>query len=125
MTPTRRLDEDTVARAAHAVAGAFGFSLGLLLGRSRAGRLPEARFALYRLLREADARATLHDIGRLLRRDHGAILHGLRRADALASAYRDYAERLAAARDIFAGTARAEPVSIPRHTTPAKRFPWL
>ena len=125
MTSSRRLDEDTVARAAHAVAGAFGFSLGLLLGRSRAGRLPEARFALYRLLREADARATLHDIGRALRRDHGAILHGLRRSRELASAYRDYAERLAAARELFASTAHAEPVRIPRHIPPAKRFPWL
>ena len=113
MTSRRRLDEVTVARAAKAVADAFGESPERLRGRSRSGRLPEARFALYVLLQEADANATQSSIGRLLGRDHATIAAGLRRSRELASTYLDYAERLAASRSLFAG-----------HARPA-RWPWL
>lgn len=121
MSPARRLDEVLVDRAAKAVADAFGESPGRLRGRSRSGRLPEARFALYTLLREFDDTATLSAIGRLLGRDHATIAAGLRRSRDLASAYLDYAERLTAARAIFSECSPAEQSLTP----PAKRFPWL
>ena len=113
MTSRRRLDDTLVERAAKAVADAFGESPERLRGRSRDGRLPEARFALYTLLREVGDTATLSAIGRLLGRDHATIAAGLLRSRELASTYLDYAERLAASRALFAGRAR-----------PA-RWPWL
>lgn len=115
MSAIRRLDRFVVDRATQAVADAFGVSPQRLLGRRRDSLLPEARFALFTLLRESGDDATYSAIGRLLGLDHATISHGVARARDLAGAYRDYAEKLAAARAGFTGTK-------PRSS---KRFPWL
>lgn len=78
-----------------AVAREFSTTRAELLGESRRARVVLPRFVLIALAHRVLGYA-LARIGRLIGRDHTAVLHGLRSIEARADADPDFAARLAA-----------------------------
>lgn len=65
----------------------------LLLSPNRSGLVAETRFIIIHLLRKHTP-ASLQSIGRVLKRDHRAILNGERRALSLIESYADFARQV-------------------------------
>ena len=118
-TACTKLTEEDVAKAAVAVAKAFGVSTEDLRGSRRHAPTAEARFAFHFLLHE-ETGASSTAIGALLGRSYSTVLWGAVRARELASAYPRYATRLSEAREAFTG--RPVPTVA---TTARKAWPWL
>jgi len=80
-----------------AVARAFDVPAFALYGRERTARVSEARFACYLLLRQ---RGLSHNEVAAItgRKDHGSVLHGLKRADWMQTHEPAFGDQLAAAR---------------------------
>lgn len=91
----------TIARAAYAVAEAFGVPAIDILGKSTVRSVTPARYALFTLLAD-DPKRNVSDVARLLDRNNGTVLHGFHRALALAKTDKDYAAKLAKARELHA-----------------------
>lgn len=98
------MKSDSIERAFRAVSAAFSIPAVELAGRRRDWPVAEARFALYTLLADDPSRLAA-DVARMLSRDHGTILHGLKRARALADTDKAYAAKLAKARELNAASA--------------------
>ena len=63
------------------VADGFGFHVDEIISQCRELPVTEARFAFYHLARR-DLKMPQKVIGRLIKRDHGSVKHGVNRADA-------------------------------------------
>lgn len=87
-------------RAIRATATAFGVPERQLASRCRYQSVCEARFVLFTLLAD-DSSFRIADIARMLGRDHGTILHGLRRAVELAAMDKRYAAKMAKAAELY------------------------
>ena len=78
--PRRRI-QASVRQVQEAVADYYGFSLGELLGRSRARQLTAPRHLAMYLAKEITA-ASLPALGEAFRRDHTTVLYALRKVSA-------------------------------------------
>jgi chromosomal replication initiation ATPase DnaA len=94
MTTAHSLAPATFARA---VAEAFDMPPSFAISQSRTQAAAYARFALFKLLRTHKRMLSLESIGTICgNRDHGTVMHGLKRADELMQtepAFKDAYER--------------------------------
>lgn len=73
----------------------FGLPETAITGPSRTEEVTVARFAVMWLLRQqSDYRITLSRAGRMLNRDHGTIIHGVRRATEIMLLDKEYHRRV-------------------------------
>lgn len=93
------MKSDSIERAFRAVASAFGVPVVELATRRKERVICEARFALFTLLADDPSRYAA-DVARMLGRDEGTVLYGLKRARELAEQDKGYAAKLAKAREL-------------------------
>jgi chromosomal replication initiation ATPase DnaA len=62
-----------------AVASAFNVREDFATCATRTDRLSRARFAAWKILRDSKECYTLMEIGEMSKRDHGSVIHGLKR----------------------------------------------
>ena len=80
MNTARRSRDRGVGRVIGDVADVFGVEVSHIKAKTRGVyAVSDARFAVYKILYSSGM--TLHQIGRILKRDHGAVLHGIRKFD--------------------------------------------
>lgn len=96
--PTAELRADEVIDA---VCAAFEVERSNLLSNRKFVRLVNARWAACLMLQ--DLGITYSSIGRILKRDHAAILHGIRRIKDLLDVDPDYRQKLERARTLLKG----------------------
>jgi chromosomal replication initiation ATPase DnaA len=83
-----------------AVAKAFDVPAGLLYSSDRTARVSEARFACYVLLRERGL--SLNEIASVTgRKDHGSVIHGMKKAGFFLASYSQYQAMFEAAHKIL------------------------